>query len=249
MPLFRRPVLISSWPNRVLLDTAAALTWPAATLVLQPHKESPRHGFFVALQNGDLGRSARSAVLGRSIEKNLHTVAVEAIAQLVGNGCRKATDETGQHLARWLVEVANDAKGYAIHKETPYLFTSGAQRAKAMAIALQQVTHRRLESLVDIGSAVGLIPWLLTSNFPSLQSATLVEPKVQFRDGRDLLWEHGPGVRKHAFLEVTAEKAAYGPADLIMFSHLPLADRARAAAGYHRSCLARAKSRRRFARQ
>jgi predicted O-methyltransferase YrrM len=123
------------------------------------------------------------------------------------------------HCARWLKNITADSAHNALAKQVPYLFTSGAQRARIIATILNHAPHGRIERLVDIGSAVGVIPWLLQHDLPSLHDVTLIEPMRYFHTGLEQLWHKGPFARNYTAIQSKAEEAEYGRADLIMLSH------------------------------
>jgi predicted O-methyltransferase YrrM len=212
----------------VVLDTLALMAWPACVFVVQPDKRSNLHeAFFPALASGDVRLANGRVALGRSIRTNLHPVAVRTLSRLTGaqnHGPATSLEESSDcdrshHFARWLRNVTAGSAYDGLAKQVPYLFTSGAQRARIMATVLNHAPHGKIERLVDIGSAVGIIPWLLQYDLPSLQDIILIEPMRHFYAGLEQLWHNGSGARNFAVIQTRAEDAEYGTADLIMLSH------------------------------
>jgi phospholipid N-methyltransferase len=169
-------------------------------------------------------------VLGRSLAAHLHPVAVEAVCLLIESRsgqrpigrsiARPASVDANmyRHLADWLLDV-NSNGPYSLQKQTPYLFTSGAQRAKAIATALQHTAHRTFECVIDVGSGVGMIPWLLHKDFPSIRAVDLVEPMRHFRPALDRLWHDRCRRSDYTVRQAKAEEVEFTATDLIMFSH------------------------------
>jgi phospholipid N-methyltransferase len=223
-----RPVLVSAWPNRVLLDTVAMMAWPACVFVVQPDKRSNFHeAFFPALASGDLRLVNGRVTLGRSLRTNLHPIAVRTLSRLTGSKnhdpagrSEESSDSDMSHrCARWLKIITADSAYNGLAKQVPYLFTSGAQRARIIATILNHAPHGKVERLIDIGSAVGVIPWLLQYDLPSLQDVVLIEPMRRFHAALEQLWQNGPRARNYTAIQTRAEEAEYSTADLIMLSH------------------------------
>jgi len=248
MPLarfLRRPIQISVWSNRFLPDALSLPAWPIANLVLQPSDEAAASVSFVdAAIDGRLWPAERDAALGASVRNNLHSVTIEAIANItehhtgrppwrrpyLDNKMQKAMSRA---LADWLIEVARDRERFRFRVEQlSYVFASGAHRARAIATALRHVKHRPIRRMIDTGTAVGMIPWLLQADLPELRQFTLFEPEQKFHAALDLLWAHRDTARSYSIANASAEQADFGGgADLIMFCqcvHLIAPDERRA---------------------
>ena len=203
------------------------MAWPTCVFVVQPDKRSNFHeAFFPALASGDVRVTNSRVALGRSIRANLHPVAVRTLSRLTGSknqdpatSLQESRNSDSHHFARWLRNMTADSAYNGLAKQVPYLFTSGAQRARIIATILDHSPHRRIERLIDIGSAVGVIPWLLQYDLPSLQDVVLIEPMRRFHAALEQLWQNGLRARNYTAIQTRAEEAEYGTADLIMLSH------------------------------
>jgi len=204
------------------------MAWPACVFVVQPDKRSNFHEtFFPALASGDVRLVNGRVTLGRSIRTSLHPIAARTLSRLTGSknhdtasSLEEGSDsDMSYHCARWLKNITADSAYEGLAKQIPYLFTSGAQRARIIATILNNAPHGKIKRLVDIGSAVGVIPWLLHYDFPSLQDVVLIEPMRRFRAALEQLWQNGLCAPNYTVIQTRAEEAEYGTADLIMLSH------------------------------
>jgi hypothetical protein len=233
MPLpsfLRRPIQISVWSNRILPDALGLAAWPVANLVLQPSDETGGTVSFVeAVADTRPWPTGHEAALGASVRNNLHPVTIEAIANIVERRTGRPpwrrpplADETSRAMSRaladWLIETAQNKERFRFRvPQLSYIFASAAHRARAIATALRHVKHRPILHMTDIGTTVGMIPWLLQADLPEIRHFELFEPEEKFRAGLDLLWAQRDPKAGYSIMHATAEQAEFGAgADLIM---------------------------------
>jgi SAM-dependent methyltransferase len=173
--------------------------------------------------------------LGNSVRSELHPVAVDAVAEIASrrteapvrmrSPLRGDIDRAmSRALADWIVERASDTNpDHLSDKTTSYLLTSGAHRALAIATVLRGLRKSPIRRLVDIGTAVGLIPWLLLSDFPEIRSVELFEPNRRFRTALDGLWQCRAAGQDYSVAHANAEDAGWSTGvDVVMFCHCML---------------------------
>ncbi|HEY4115656.1 MAG TPA: class I SAM-dependent methyltransferase [Rhizomicrobium sp.] len=223
MAILRRPILISAWSNRVVLDAVKAVAWPSEVFVLQPGKPSARSFVDAAIATADWPQA--DVMLGASVVDNLHAVTVGAISNIVakrtGNPRRtgfSAADPMAEDLADWLLDVARDPARFPIPvKQLSYVFASGGHRARAIARTLSHITHRPIARVIDVGTAAGMIPWLLRADLPHAAVFDLFEPEKKFHAALDRLWRHRGPTQSYSLSHTPAEHSEFGTsADLIM---------------------------------
>jgi hypothetical protein len=226
----QRPLLVSVSANRWKRDVLALRAWPSAYLLLTPPRDR-QYGipFFAAAADPERWPAGVRTAIGASVLGDLHDTALEAIAEIARRRSGTATLNgpilqsachrlKGRALADWLIEFASD--GSSIVREVPYLFTSGAHRARAIATALTRIVHRPIARLADNGAAVGMISWMLGADLPGLQQVELLEPDARFRLAIDGLWQKCRDGLRYIVAQTGSEQAQYAAGtDLIMFCH------------------------------
>ncbi|HSZ75477.1 MAG TPA: hypothetical protein VK779_11705 [Rhizomicrobium sp.] len=205
--------------------------WPAARLTLQPRDDAHgRTSFVRAAIDESLWPQSHKAMFGASALSNRHCVTLEAIADIVMRHTgeppqqysRTNTDnvrDTGRILAEWLREMARTSAQTRISlKQLSYFFASGSQRAYAIATVLNHIAHRPIKRMSDVGTGVGMIPWLLRTDFPEISHFELFEPEPKFHPALDLLWTQRDPAHSYTLTRARAEQADFGTGnDLIIF--------------------------------
>jgi predicted O-methyltransferase YrrM len=222
MPIFRRPILISAWSNRVVLDAVRAVTWPSEVFVLQPGRPSARSFVEAAVATVDWPQA--DVVVGASVVDNLHPVTVGAISSIVarrtGRPPRASSppDPMAEELADWLLDVARDPARFPLPvKQLSYVFASGAHRARAIARTLSHISSRPIVRVIDVGTAAGMIPWLLRADLPHAAVFDMFEPEKKFHTALDRLWLHRGTTQSYSLSRTAAEQSEFGSGtDLIM---------------------------------
>jgi 2-polyprenyl-3-methyl-5-hydroxy-6-metoxy-1,4-benzoquinol methylase len=218
------------WSSRRLLDAIRLGVWPRKTLVLQPSGKLGGTPFVRAAADALLWPANVESRIGRSVVGNIHPVALAAVAEICARrtnrpspeGSASETDRQSKaaaHLADWLLAYAShQAKGFPSEKQISYLFTSGGHRARAIGTMLRSIGKTTLAHIVDVGTGVGLIPWLLCTESEESRSVELHEPGKNRRAALDRLWSHCAPTQNYTITHARAETVAFSqPTDLVMF--------------------------------
>lgn len=217
------------WARQRPRDALRLRIWPRKTFLMQPSGRPGETSFVRAAANQSLWPPGVEARIGRSVRENLHPIALAAVMEICGRRTQKPLREHVEaegdwnrkgsgHLAEWLLACASTAAGFPTEQQTSYLFTSGAHRARAIGAMLNAIGKTAVAHMVDVGTGVGLIPWLLCSANAGFGSAELFEPDRKRQPALDRLWAFSRAHQTYAIAPLRAEDVPFStPADLIMF--------------------------------
>jgi len=224
-----RPILISMSSRRHLLDAIGLRLWPGTRFVLHPSESRHTIPFVRAVADPRLWPVGAEVHIGRSVLDGFHPVALAAIANICARHTGKPVQLSTQltekdsldaaHLADWLLTCAAAPSGsFPTEKQTSYLFTSGAHRARAIGSMLEAIGKTAVPHMVDIGTGVGLIPWLLCNGSVGSRSVQLFEPDRKRHVTLERLWAFRQPQQTYTVAPLRAENVPFStPADLIMF--------------------------------
>jgi SAM-dependent methyltransferase len=204
--------------------------WPGTRFVLQPSGSGRAIPFVRAAADFRFWPAGAEARIGRSVVKDLHPLALAAVEEICARRTNKPLRQclaaragrqgpAAKHLADWLLAHASrQAKEFPSEKQISYLFASGAYRARAISSMLEATHKTAIAHIVDIGTGVGLIPWLLYTETEVAQSVELFEPDRNRRSALDRLWSHRRPGDTYTIAHQRAENVQFSrPADLVMF--------------------------------
>ena len=231
--------LISRISNRIGIDALAAAVRPEARIVLQRANLQEGEIDFLDLISNPSRWPRLQAVIGLSVANDLHPIMVEAMASIVeaqtpsharpldGRNAARAPLPTGnpraRRLAKWIVDRAGKAREGDTNfprEELAYYLASNALRARGVANIIDALGPATVRVLVDHGSGIGLMPWLLAGGTKRIEHAILVEPVARYAPPLQELWQEADsdGFTRWERVETVSENFEYaGPADVILF--------------------------------
>lgn len=229
--------LVSRLGGRIATDALTGGVRSDASIVLQRADTAAGEQDFLALIADSTPWPARDVVFGSSITRDLHPVVVEAMARIVRDclpgrmrvldgrdAARAEIADAGPmaaHLAEWIVKrarAARDGDPSLTPEELSYFIASSGLRVRGIANLIEAMGPPEVETIVDHGAGIALMPWLLASGPKKIAHAVLVEPTGRYFEPMQELWSRPGDLPRWERAATVSEEFRYaGPADVIMF--------------------------------